>query len=446
MKKVYVLIAGLMLTTAAGTSCSTEDEPKDEPEVVIVEEEEVVHEEEIVPTPEVKQTPGTIVLSEKEKQMAEANNQFALNLTRQISKGVAGDMVISPLSVAYMLGMLNDGAAGTTRQELQRALCLEGYEAVAVNDFFGNLMTNAPLLDAKVELGIANYLLTNKALGAEFSRPFAADMKGYYQAGLESLDFTQTDKIIDKVNEWCAEQTKGMIPQILKAGDLQPSDIAVLLNSLYFKAQWRYTFYLLDPPMMHDFTTARGETVQVRMMATAAPFEYFEDETVQAIRLPYADGPFSMMLLLPTDATMSLDALLQSLTAQRWSHIAAQVTTDVPAGTIILQMPRFEVSTEQDLEAPLKAMGVQAAFSNADADFSGMLKDPGASLFLSLIKQKAKIEVDEKGTAAAAVTVSTVTGGMRPERFTIDRPFLFVITEKETNLIYFIGKVTGNDW
>ena len=446
MKRAYLLIAGMTFMAMAITSCSKGEEPKEDAKIVIEEEQEVVHEEDIVKTPEVKQTPGTIFLSEEEQSMADANNQFALNLTREISKGVTGDMVISPLSAAYMLGMLNDAAAGTTRQELMRALGVEQYETGAVNDFFGNLMTNAPQLDPKVELSIANYLLANKAIGNDFSGQFAADMKGYYQAGLESMDFTQTNQVIDKVNEWCNQQTKGMIPQILKDGELQPTHIAVLLNSLYFKAQWRYPFDLLDPPLMYDFTTAKGETARVRAMAGNAPFESFEDETVQAIRLPYADGKFSMILMLPTDATMSLDNLLKALTAERWKHIAAQVSTDMPDENIILQMPRFDISTEQDLKSPLMAMGVRAAFSSQEADFSKMMKNPSTPLSISLIKQNAKIEVDEKGTSAAAVTISTITSGMRSQEFIINRPFLFVITEKDTNLIYFIGKVTGNEW
>ena len=150
--------------------------------------------------------------------------------------------------------------------------------------------------------------------------------------------------------------------------------------------------------------------------------------------------------MLPTDATMSLDNLLKALTAERWKHIAAQVSTDMPDETIILQMPRFEISTEQDLKSPLMAMGVRAAFSSQEADFSKMMKNPSTPLSISLIKQNAKIEVDEKGTSAAAVTISTITSGMRSQEFIINRPFLFVITEKDTNLIYFIGKVTGNEW
>lgn len=412
-------------------SCSSEEEStikegeEQEPEVVVV--------------PHVEQTPGGIVLTENQVQMVGENNQFALNLMRETSKETASDMVISPLSAAYMLGMLNDGAGGTTRQELMHALCFDNYDTKAVNEFFGNLMTNAPLIDKKVELNIANYLLSNKAIGAEFSNQFAFNMKGYYQAVVENMDFSKADEVAGHVNDWCNKMTKGLVPQILRANEIHPSDAAILLNSVYFKAQWLKGFEE-RVTTMQDFTTAGGQKVKKPMMFQLDNFEYFADETVQAVRLPYHDGTFGMMLLMPTDESMSLNALLSTLTAERWK----QLTADMQPEYLVLQVPRFEVSTEQVLNQSLTAMGVKAAFSSRDADFYGMLKNPTSPLFLSLIKQNTKIAVDEKGTTAASVTVTIITTGRPPEiEFTANRPFLFAITEKESNLILFIGKVTG---
>ena len=176
------------------------------------------------------------------------------------------------------------------------------------------------------------------------------------------------------------------------------------------------------------------------MMAQMIPLDYWEDETVKAVRLPYRNGSYGMMVLLPTDENMSIDELLNTLTAERWKQLA----TGMQCKSTILQMPRFEVSTEQDLNTPLMSLGVKAAFSRTDADFSGMLKDPSKPLFVSLMKQKTKITVDENGTMAASVTVSTITGSsMNNPMFVANRPFLFAVTEKDSNLILFIGKVTG---
>ena len=420
-----------MALPMAFISCSSDEES------TIKEGEETVEEEVVEPV--IEQTPGGIVLTEEQEQMVDKNNQFALNLMRETSKAQAGDMVISPLSAAYMLGMLNDAAGGTTRQEIMKALCFDGYDTKAVNEFFGNLMTNAPLIDKKVELKIANQLLSNKLIGAEFSGQFAADMKGYYQAGVESMDFSKADAVAGHVNDWCNTMTKGVIPQILKPEEIHASDAAILLNSVYFKAQWLKGFEE-HATTMQDFTTAGGQKVKKPMMMQLDHFEYFEDETVQAVRLPYHDGTFGMMLLLPTDENMSLDALLSTFTAERWK----QLTTIMKPENLFLQVPRFEVSTKQGLNQPLAALGVKAAFSPSDADFSGMLKNPSILLYVSLMKQNTKISVDEKGTLAASVTVSLVSGSMleHPE-FTANRPFLFAITEKNSNLILFIGKVTG---
>lgn len=431
MKKYILIIIGIVFGFMLQTSCSSDEEStnKDGEETV---EEEVVE-------PVIEQTPGGIVLTEEQVRMVEKNNQFALNLMRETSKAQTGDMVISPLSAAFMLGMLNDGAGGTTRQEIMKALCFDGYDTKAVNEFFGNLMTNTPLVDKKVELSIANQLLSNKLVGAEFSGQFAANMKGFYQAGMESMDFSKADEVADHVNDWCNKMTKGLVPQILKPYDIQASDVTILLNSVYFKAQWLKGFEE-RVTTMQDFTTAGGQKVKKPMMFQLDNFEYFADETVQAVRLPYHDGTFGMMLLLPTDESMSLNALLSTFTAERWKQLSA----DLQREYLVLQVPRFEVSTEQELNQPLTALGVKAAFNSGEADFSGMLKNPSIPLYVSLMKQNTKIAVDEKGTMAASVTVSLVSGSMleHPE-FTANRPFLFAITEKNSNLILFIGKVTG---
>ena len=435
MKKVLCIVAGILFSAMLQTSCSSDDDSVAKQE----EQQGEPQEEEVVVEPVVEQTPGGIILTDSQALMVDENNQFALNLMRETSKGTSGDMVISPLSAAYMLGMLNDGANGTTRQELMRALCFDQYDTKAINEFFGNLMTNAPLVDEQVELSIANALLSNKGIGAEFSGQFAANMKGYYQADVESMDFSKADEVVGHVNDWCNEQTKGVIPEILRQGDVRSSDAAILLNSVYFKAQWLYGFEK-EYTTMQDFTTADGSKVKVPMMAQMIPLDYWEDETVKAVRLPYRNGSYGMMVLLPTDENMSMDELLNTLTAERWKQLA----TDMQCKSTILQMPRFEVSTEQDLNTPLMSLGVKAAFSRTDADFSGMQKDPSKPLFVSLMKQKTKITVDENGTMAASVTVSTITGSsMNNPMFVANRPFLFAVTEKDSNLILFIGKVTG---
>lgn len=425
MKKKLFIIVSVAFGIVLLTSCSSDDAADNK------------HEDEKIHEVVVKQTPGEIKLTKEQTQMAKDINQFAFNLMRESSKDNTGNMVVSPLSVAYMLGMLNDGASGATSQEIMHVLNFDSYDTKAVNDFFGNLITNAPQVDSLVELGIANALLSNAAIGAEFRNQFAVDMKGYYQADVECMDFSQTDEVLGHVNDWCNRTTKGMIPQILNRGELSASDVTLLLNSVFFKAKWLQCFdeqYTMEG----DFTTSDGKNVKMPMMFQTAPFEYVEDETLQAVRLPYGDDKYAMTLILPKDGT-SPDALLNTLTTERWEQMAASMLSH----NTILQMPRFNASYEQDITRPLMTLGVRSAFSSSDADFSSMLKNPSAPVFVSKMKQKAKIEVDEYGTLAAAVTVGYTTTGKPDTEFIANRPFLFVISEKSSDIIFFMGKVTG---
>jgi serpin B len=425
-KKNYFIIAGLLFSVMFQASCSSDDDSDNK------------HEEEVIKEVVVEQTAGEIVLTEDQTLMADESNRFALYLMRETSKDIAGNMVISPLSVAYMLGMLNDGANGTTRQEIAHALGYDSRDQKAINEFFGNLMTNAPLVDKSVELGIANALISNKAIGTEFSGQFAANMKGYYQADVEYMDFSKTDEVAGHVNDWCDNKTKGAIPEILNRDDIRESDAAIILNSVYLKAQWLHVFDgLYTTPQ--DFTTTDGKKVKVPMMAQIAPFDYFKDEIVQAVRLPYRDGNYCMILLMPTDEKMPLNDLLGSLSIDYWRLLVANMQLQ----NVILQIPKFEASTEQDMRLPLINMGVKAAFSHSDADFSGMFKESSIPFYINLMKQKARITVDENGTMASAVTVSSVTTGRPGIEFKANRPFLFVITERNSNVIFFIGRVNG---
>lgn len=438
--KFFVL--GIVLSVMFQVSC-TSDNGRDEE---YKEEQKEEHQgsqreeqnDENAVEPIVEKTPGRIVLTEEQKLMVDGSNLFALNLMHETSKEHAGNIVISPMSAAYMLGMLNDGARGTTRQEITHALGYDNRDTEAINRLFGNLMTNAPLVDEQVELSIANLLLSNNAIGAEFNGQFAANMKGYYQASVESMDFTQAGVVANHVNDWCNSKTRGMIPQILNRDDISASDAAILLNSVYFKAQWLYGFEA-QYTTMQDFTTADGSKVKVPMMWQLCPFDCYEDETIQSVRLPYRDDNFSMILLMPVDESMTLDGLLNTLTAERWK----QLTTNMQRCSIQLQIPRFEVSTEQGLNQALKAMGVKAAFSSSDADFSGMLKNASTPLFINMMKQKTKISVDEKGTMAASVTVTSFATGINNNVFVVNRPFIFAITEKCSNIILFMGRITA---
>ena len=429
MKRIYWIIMGIVFVVLQ-TSCSSDNDS------------DIKHDREEAgektQEPVVEKTPGGIFLTKNQMLMVDESNQFSLNLMREISKETEEDMVISPLSVACMLGMLNDRANSTTCQEIKHVLGYDKYDTKTINDFFGNLIINAPLVDENVEIGIANVLLSNKATGAEFSNQFTANMKGYYQASVGCMDFSQPDEVLSYVNDWCNKNTNGMILQILNRSEISPLDAVILLNSVFFKALWLYGFDEIYTTKQ-DFMTADGTKVKKPMMNQIAVFDYFEDETVQAVRLPYRNGKYSMVLLLPAVETMPINELFDTLTAKRWKELTANMQRQ----SVMLQMPRFKTSTEKNMTPLLMDMGVKAAFSSSNANFSQMLKDPSIPLSLNLLKQKTQIDVDEKGTMASSVTVSTVSTGKTQTEFIANRPFLFAITETDNNIILFMGKVTG---
>ena len=406
MGKTVLFIIGIIVSIVIQTSCTSDDDSK-----IRQEKEQVENNQE----PLIKQTPGGIILTENQMTMVDKSNQFALNLMRETSKGISSNMVISPLSVAYMLGILNDGANSTTRQEITHALGYDNCNAKTINEFA---------------------LIVNKSIGAEFCNQFTTDMKGYYQANVDCMDFSRPNEVISHVNDWCKTKTKGMIPQILNRGEISPSDAAILLNSVFFKAQLLYGFDKLYTTQQ-DFTTNDGTKVKVPMMAQIAFFDYMENETIQAVRLPYRDGKYSMVFILPADETMSLNELLKFFTSTRWKELAKSMQYQ----SIILQLPRFEVATDQDMTFPLQTMGVKAAFDSSCADFSGMLKGQTIPVFINLLKQKTRIKIDEKGAMASSATVTSFTTGKPSAEFLANRPFLFAITENSYNIIFFIGIV-----
>ena len=425
MKKHLSILGSVALIVSSQVSCTTDDAPSSK------------QTEENVSEVVVEQTPGEIKLSGEQTQMVDENCRFALQLMREASQENAQTMIMSPLSVAYTLGMLNDGANGNTHDEITHALFFDTHGTKTINCFFGNLTANAPLADEAVELGIANMLLANTAAGAQFSGQYAADMKGYYQADMGLMDFSQPDAVLAQVNGWCNSTTKGMIPNILKRGEISSADAVMMLNSAYFKAQWLHVFDKAFTEIA-DFTSESGAKVKMPMMAQTVALDYMEDETLKAVRLPYRNGKYSMILILPANKDLPIDDLLGYLTAERWKLMVSSMQPQ----NILLRMPRFSVTTELDMTRILNRMGVKSAFSSTDADFSGMLKESSIPVFVSKMKQSAKIETDEMGTMASAVTVSYVTTGKPNAEFVANRPFLFAITERFTNVIFFIGKVT----
>lgn len=381
-----------------------------------------------------------ITLTAEQQLMRDNNNEFACRLFRTINeqKGGNGSLIVSPISVTYMLGMLNTGADGQTRQQIADVLGL-GSSVMEINEYCKKMIDEAPRVDPSVTVQIANCIDVNSALGITLVPQFKNDMQNYYNAQIEALDFGKSSSL-DKINNWCKKNTDGMIPSILDR--LSPNAAMCLLNAIYFKATWTEKFDPKDTRDM-DFTMPDGSTSQHKMMHRKALAAYDKNDLCEMLYLPYGSNGYGMYVLLPVEGK-TVDDVIQGLSAE---GVQEQLFEMTPHQVDIL-MPRFTTSNETMLNEVLSAMGMPRAFNPQYAEFPNMAQ--GKNLFVSMMKQKAKIEVNEEGTKASSVTISQMgytAPPPAPQYLQVDfhatRPFVYYIIESTTRSIFFMGCYCG---
>ena len=383
-----------------------------------------------------------IQLSAEQKQMRDNNNEFAWRLfqTMQEQKGDTSTVLspISVTSVTYMLGMLNAGAAGTTRDEITATLGF-GSDPTAVNEYCKKMIEGAPNVDPAATVKIANCINVNSAMGLSLLKQYVNDMENYYSAQIEALDFTKSSTL-EKINKWCSKNTDGMIPSILD--ELNPNVAMCLLNAIYFNADWKEKFDKNDT-RNSSFTLPDGSIVTRELMHRKAIAQGCESELCSMLRIPFGNGGYSMYVMLPAEGKTTGDLIREMSQQELTDHLDA---IDMTPHEVDILMPRFEIVSDIDLQEVLEPMGIKSAFSSS-ADFSNM---SDMRLFVSMMKQKAKIEVDEDGAKASAVTVAEM-GPISPglqlyekAEFHTTRPFLYFILEESTRSIFFIGTYCGN--
>ena len=382
-----------------------------------------------------------IQLSAEQKQMRDNNNEFAWRLfqTMQEQKGEVST-VLSPISVTYMLGMLNAGAAGTTRDEITATLGF-GSDPTGVNEYCKKMIEGAPNVDPAATVKIANCINVNSAKGLSLLKQYVNDMKNYYSAQIDALDFTKSSTL-EKINNWCSKKTGGMIPSILD--EMNPDAAMYLLNAIYFNADWTEKFDLNDT-RNSSFTLPDGSIVTRELMHRKAIAQGCESELCSMLRIPFGSGGYSMYVMLPAEGKTTGDLIRDMSQQELTDHLDA---IDMTPHEVDILMPRFEIVSDIDLIEVLKPMGIQSAFTGS-ADFSNM-SNAGLYLYVSMMKQKAKIEVNEDGAKASAVTIAsmgfTSPGPQLYEKaeFHATRPFLYFILEESTRSIFFIGTYCGN--
>ncbi len=404
-------LLAIILSTAIAFSCSG---PTDPPEPPLGE----------------YQPPAN--LSDTERELANSSARFGLKLFSAISGAEpAGENVcVSPLSISYALGMVLNGAEGETFSEIAQTLELGDLTIEAINTSYRDLALRLTGRDPVVEVGIANSIWYRQA--APVRQSFVDVNREFFDALVREIDF-QASWAPDTINNWVDVNTNGKIDKIINS-PIGPDVLMILLNAVYFKGTWTIEFDTART-FEEKFNLEDGSTVTVDMMQQDTILSYFQNEFLQAVSLPYGDKSFAMTILLPV-FSHTLDDLMAELTPENWQTWLGNFTDN----EVVLFMPKFTFEYEVSLNEALSALGMLTAFTPG-ADFSGIV--PAGGIQISEVKHKTFIQVDESGTEAAAVTSVIIVDSSSGNLMFINRPFVFVIHERESGAILFIGRVAN---
>lgn len=375
------------------------------------------------------------------RQVAAANNAFGMALYREFAQAEKGNVVFSPFSLSSALALTATGARGQTEKELWQALQLDlprervaaGYAAIAAE--FSRVTRDPDL----IQLTVANALWPQQgyALKPEFldvaHRQFAAEVT--------PLDYAQPGAAAGKINDWIKAKTAGLIPSLVEPEQFGPLTRLTLCNAVHFKAAWANKFSP-EATKPERFTLLDRTCIEVPMMKRPARCQVVSVDGCRLLRLPYA-GDFEMVIVLP-DAVDGLQQIESAIDRSRLAEWLSGLDNAKPQ-YLSLELPKFKISAQPDCTVALKRLGLNEVFGSALADFSGISGEP--TLSLDNVLHRAVIEVNEKGTEAAAATVVRVYGsaGYAPSRdpqpFKVDHPFLFFIQETRTGAILFLGRI-----
>jgi len=412
MKIVRRFVAPMLAVAIAGGACSDSTPPDPS-----------------APRPALTQLPRALTSSEQT--VLTAANAYSFALWRTINDSLPADNVfVSPLSVSFALGMTLNGANGTTYDEMRSALQFGNVNLAAVDSGYKSLIALLTSLDPSTTMQIANAIFYSQTFA--FNSSFTQTVATYFDAEVKPRDFHDLQGTLTAVNAWASTKTNGRIPQVLDSVD--PSAVMYLLNAIYFKGSWRERF---DPAETHDgtFHAVRGDQ-SVKLMHRQSKMLYAETSDYQAVDLPYGDSAFTMTVLLPK-AGRSVESVAASLTPSAWQSLSASFSQH----EVDLTLPKVTLSWKRELSGNMKALGMRAAFADG-ADFTRM-SPLGNQLVMSILQQNTFVSIDETGTEAAAVTVGGISVTSAPSVTTVrvDRPFIFVIRERLSGTVLFMGKI-----
>lgn len=372
--------------------------------------------------------PPSEVQPDEIKDVAEMNQSFGWDIfQKEVESEPNKNVLISPLSIQTALSMAINGAGGKTLEEMQEVLHCNPCDLAALNTQQQKLMLSLTRQSGHPEIRIANAFFydPNRMLLKE---SFEQVLTDYYDCVFKKDDFNNEQKALNNINNWVSNSTKGKIDKILE--EIGSLDVAFLINALYFKSDWAKGF---APELSHEapFNLKNGATVPVMFVSGDRDLHHAKTADFEMVDIPFRDSTFSLSLIQTTGT-----GSLSDLNRETYDMLLEKLNYD----RLFLSFPRLKLSFDNDLIASLRLLGMQAAFEGSKADFKAM-GTASNNIYISQIRHKAVLEVDEKGAEGAAVTSIGFSNTSMPESMLFNKPFVLVLRHIETNTILFIGYV-----
>lgn len=378
----------------------------------------------------------SIQLSPSQQKVLTQGNDFAFDVLKAINDE-KDNVFVSPFSLGQTLGILANGAEGQTFDEIAAVLKIgDGMSLDDINSYYSTMNSALTSINSSAKFMVANSLWLNKKYVILDS--YKTDMRNVFGAKVETLDFSDS-KTVDVINGWVKESTNGYIPSILEKVDPE-LDCAWLLNSAFFKGNW--TYFPKKNTYSDNFRNLLGNDENVKMMKTdETGVNGMVSDKEQALELTYSGAAFQMMIIMPRQE--EINSYIKAFNGEKYAQILSQMS-DRQSEVIL---PKFSSACQNDFIKALKVMGLNRVLTPFVAELGKITPTDGA--YLSQMLQNTAIDVQEVGTVATATTAGSVgiyTSPGTPDaaqiiQYKIDRPFIYLIKERTTGAILFVGKV-----
>ena len=377
------------------------------------------------------------ITTAQSSELVKGNNEFAFDFYKQIASSSEKNLFFSPYSISFALAMTYEGAEGETAKEMRKVMSFPDTKKELRNGFSGLLKRNLTDTDkSKYFFKSANSLWASASI--EFKKDYFDRIKEYYAAPVEKVKFKrnkQRYKALEQINNWTEKETEGKIKDLLKKDDLTFETILVLVNAVYFKAEWKKQFK--KRATMEDVFYSYSGKEKIDFMNLSSRMRFYKDKLHIALEIPYYQNKASMFILLPNEEN-SFNALQKMLDYKYFKKIK----DNAKYTQVQLTLPKFKIENRMYLGKELQKAGMKLAFTKS-ADFTGMTDESDVSI--DKVIHQSFINTDESGTEAAAATAviikrETSVPPNQVVKFNVNKPFMFFITDNATGSILFAGQ------